>query len=414
MKRPVLFVAFYYWPTVAAGVVRPGHFSKYLTRMGYQVRVLTSAPPSPPGAVPPPGEVINVPNINRQLDNQHPLRLFERLLRRTMFPHDESFIWNFAALKAADRVVRPQPDHCVISTFPTANTHIVALRLKRRYPSIRWIADFRDPMAYAPGRLASNAKDPLGWIGGRTDVLLERYIMNHADAVVANTPAVHEGWLKLYPHLAHKLHCIMNGVDAEDAVATPELPVRDYKVITHTGEIYHGRKPTRLLMSLGRLIDNGRLDPAKVRINLVGGLDPGSLPEPLATRLVASKTLHYDGTHVPWAEAHRQLGESDYQLLLDVAEGAVQLPSKIFQYLQIGRPILAYTQPGSPTDFVLSQTGTPSVIIYPETPDEKADAQLMDLLAMPSATHAPGEWFQQTFDARRRTERLATIIEGAA
>lgn len=394
--------------------MRPGHFTKYLTRMGYHVRVLTSAPPSPPGSVPPPGEVINVPNINRQLDKNHPLRLFERLLRRTVFPHDESFIWNFAAFEAADRVVRPQPDHCVISTFPTANTHIVALRLKRRYPSIRWIADFRDPMAYSTGRLASNAQDPLGWISSRSDVLLERYIMNHADAVVANTPAVHEQWLKLYPHLRHKLHCIMNGVDAEEAAVPLELPVRDHQVITHTGEIYYGRKPTRLLTSVGRLIDNGRLDPAKLRINLVGGLDPSSLPEPLANRLVGLGTLRYNSCQVPWAEAHRQLAESDYQLLLDVATSAVQLPSKIFQYLQIGRPILAYTQPGSPTDSVLSRTGTPSVIIFPETPDEKADAQLLELLATPSGIYTPGEWFQQTFDARRRTERLATIIEGAA
>ncbi len=410
MKRPVLLIAYYYWPTVAAGVVRPGHFAKYLTRMGYPVQVLTSAPPSPPGTVP--GEVIHVRDINRVLKNQHPLRLFERLLRRTLFPHDESFIWNFAAVETADRVVRQQPNHCVISTFPTVNTHIVALRLKRRYPTIRWIADFRDPMAYAPGRLASSAKDPLGWISDRTDILLERYIMNHADVVVANTPAVHESWQKLYPHLAHKLHCIMNGIDAEDMAPVPALPVRDYQVITHTGEIYSERKPNRLLASVARLIDNGRLDPAKLRIKLVGGLEPGILSETLATRLVASKTLYYDGISVPWAEAHRQLCESDYQLLLDVEISAVQLPSKIFQYLQIGRPILAYTKPGSPTDSLLSRTDTPAVIIYPDTPDEKADAQLMELLAMPATVHTPGEWFQQTFDARLRTQRLAGLIDG--
>lgn len=412
MKRPVLFVAFYYWPTVAAGVVRPGHFTKYLTRMGYQVRIVTSAPPSPPGTTPPPGEVINVPNINKLLDRRHPYRLFERLLRRTVFPHDESFIWHFAGLAAADAVVRQQPDHCVISTFPTINTHITALRLKRRYPSIRWIADFRDPMAYAAGRLATNAKDPLGWISTRTDIVVERYIMNHADAVIANTPAVLEEWQARYPRAAHKMHCIMNGIDSEDALMPPDPPQRDYKLLTHTGEIYHGRKPGSLLASVGRLIDNGRLDPAKLKINLVGTLDPGSLPEPLTSRLVSLGTLQYNNQFVPWADAHRSLCESDYQLLLDFAAGAVQLPSKIFQYLQIGRPILAYTQPGSPTDFVLARTGTRSVIIYPDTPDEQADDRVMQLMAMPSTAQAPGEWFQQTFDARLRTQRLAALIDG--
>jgi hypothetical protein len=36
----------------------------------------------------------------------------------------------------------------------------------------------------------------------------------------------------------------------------------------------------------------------------------------------------------------------------------------------------------------------------------------MELLAMPAAVHTPGEWFQQTFDARLRTQRLASLIDG--
>ena len=103
----------------------------------------------------------------------------------------------------------------------------------------------------------------------------------------------------------------------------------------------------------------------------------------------------------------------DYLLLLDINERNLdlQVPAKVFDYLRIGRPILAYTPNGSPLASLLGKTGMPHQIVYPDDPEPVRDEKLKALLCLSSQPLEPSPWFLEQFDARRQTQTLVEILE---
>ncbi|MFZ0311413.1 MAG: hypothetical protein WAL85_01780, partial [Candidatus Korobacteraceae bacterium] len=113
---------------------------------------------------------------------------------------------------------------------------------------------------------------------------------------------------------------------------------------------------------------------------------------------------------VPRAEAQRLLEEAD-GLLLVQPQSNVQVPGKLFEYMCIGRPIVALVQRASAVEDVLVKAEALHACIYTDDSAETADRKLLEFLSLPNAAAAPSEWFQSSFDARQQTAELAKIIE---
>jgi hypothetical protein len=65
-------------------------------------------------------------------------------------------------------------------------------------------------------------------------------------------------------------------------------------------------------------------------------------------------------------------------LLLVQPHTGVQVPGKLFEYVRMGRSILAFLVKGSPVERILERSGTAYTCIYPEqTPDEIAAQEAM-------------------------------------
>jgi hypothetical protein len=89
----------------------------------------------------------------------------------------------------------------------------------------------------------------------------------------------------------------------------------------------------------------------------------------------------------------------------------LHVPAKIFDYVRAGRPILAETPAGSPADQVLANSGIPYVCLRPDFTDQRMDDAILDFLRLPRERHAPSEWFWNTFDARRQTASLVSLLD---
>jgi glycosyltransferase involved in cell wall biosynthesis len=224
-----------------------------------------------------------------------------------------------------------------------------------------------------------------------------------------------ERWHREYPHLTHKIVHIANGFDPEEISVAAPIPRRQRRVMAHVGAIYTGRHPVPLLHSLERLIANGRVDPDRFLLHLIGDIAWDFVPErEMFRRLAARGCLEAPGTVMPGPEARQKMREADYLLLLDIlmADAGQQLPSKVFEYIPIGRPILALTTRNSPTDRVLAGSGIPSAFLYADSTPEQADEAVSRILAAPSDPPVrPSEWFFETFDAERRTRALVELID---
>ena len=100
-------------------------------------------------------------------------------------------------------------------------------------------------------------------------------------------------------------------------------------------------------------------------------------------------------------------------LLLLQPQSKTQVPGKLFEYIRIGRPILAFIQKKSPIDDILSQCGIPNVCIYPEDSADYIDESLLRFLAISSGPWKPSLWFASTFNAVDQARTLCSLAEQA-
>jgi hypothetical protein len=107
------------------------------------------------------------------------------------------------------------------------------------------------------------------------------------------------------------------------------------------------------------------------------------------------------------------MASADFLLLLDLNNfnAALQLPAKLFEYLRIGRPILAFTSSGSPTEQILSKSGVPYCCLHPTDSAERIDGAVCEFLRLPSTPVTATSWFWETFGAPSHAERLAEILD---
>ena len=88
--------------------------------------------------------------------------------------------------------------------------------------------------------------------------------------------------------------------------------------------------------------------------------------------------------------------------LLDIAPGntKLQVPAKLFDYIRIGRPILAFTAAGSAVEYILSRSGIDHVIIHNEAEPSDVDAGMLRFMEVKPSEKRASEWFLKNFNAR--------------
>jgi hypothetical protein len=104
----------------------------------------------------------------------------------------------------------------------------------------------------------------------------------------------------------------------------------------------------------------------------------------------------------------------DFLLLLDIHDGeeSVQVPGKLFDYMRVERPILAFTSKGSPTESILVNSAIDHATIYRTDEPEAIDRKVAEFLKRGPRTTRPNDWFWSNFDGVSQTGQLASVIRG--
>jgi glycosyltransferase involved in cell wall biosynthesis len=401
VERVVLIFAYHFPPENAVGGARPYRFCKYLSQMGYRCHVITAAEPSEPPYpdceyVPDPFVKTSRKGIGWQL---------ERLVRKFLMPGVTGIQWSRLACQAAIAFLGSNPDAqvTIFSTFPPLATHLAAFQLIRG-KRLRWIADFRDPLHDNPADAGLTKFQRFFYRR------FERAFFDRADIVIANTDAMAAKWKKDYPSIRDRVHLIWNGFDPEDSIKPQPRPHRDFQIISHVGELYRGRSVAPLLEAISRLIDAGRLQSGSVRVRLVGPMESDCLPNPqFLTRAKDQGWLDLIAHQVPPQEA-RSIAQTSDGLLLVPHPSPMQVPAKLFEYLRLGRPILAYVLPDSPIERILKQSGVTYSCVYAGSSPQEIDNSVESFFHLRADGGSANEWFTQNFDAKNQTKTLDTLI----
>jgi hypothetical protein len=116
---------------------------------------------------------------------------------------------------------------------------------------------------------------------------------------------------------------------------------------------------------------------------------------------------------VPRPQALEAMMESDSLLLADNKQAAIghTVPAKLFEYIRVGRPVLALTVNDSPVERILAMSGVRYVTLSPEMDESAIDARMINFLNLPTDPADLSQQFLIEFNGRNQARTLAGLLD---
>lgn len=437
--KNVLVVAFHFPPIAAAGTHRTLNFVRQLVARGYRVGVVATGTYEGQlvdeallDRVPPEVDVVRAGHVD-------PFRILARLrpsggggrpsrgfmpvtgddaaprvptggrmlldwTSRVAALPDRYLSWVAAALLPAVRLARRIDADVVYSTAPPHSAHVLGLLLTEVIGR-PWVCDLRDPWTLNP----FHSKNPYPSLE-RLDGALEEAVIGRARRVILNTEPAEALYRARYPDV-DKFTTITNGI-APEMHQLPDGPPPNGRLdLLHVGAIYGRRFPSGLLRGLERLASENPSLFERVGIRQIGpGVERHAL-EQLARELGVDMRLETSGP-IAHREALTRCIAASGLLLLGPSGDApeVQVPSKLYEYLALDRPIVALAKRGGAIASILARARPRYVLADPDDPAAIA-AALTRFAAEEYETDGPLDL--RPFEYEWLTDRLEEQLDAA-
>ncbi len=392
MKR-VLIITYYWIPSGGAGVQRWVKFVKYLREFGWEPVVYTPENPEYPSEdlsfekdIPNGIKILKTPiwepyDIYRKLTGKKGQKInagfisenkksgwkdkLSIWLRGNFLIPDPRKFWIKPSVKFLSDYLTKNPVDAVVSTGPPHSMHLIALGLKKHFPKLPWIADFRDPWTNIDFYQDLN----LSFLADKKHHQLERKVVQSADCVVVVSSDMHREYKALNPK---RIELVTNGYDADD-VENQAIELDKKFSLSHIGTLNAARNPRILWKVLGDLCQNNSQLKEDLQINLIGKTDFSVIEELEINGLTANlQKIDY----VSHKEAVKYQKTSQILLLLinNSANAKGILTGKFFEYLAAKRPILAIGPSDGDVAEVLKETNAGRIVDFE---DEKKMTELI-------------------------------------
>lgn len=360
MKK--LLIITYYWPpSGGAGVQRTLKFVKYLPSYGIEPVVITVDPEKATYPAIDPSLLNETKNVKvYHTSSFEALQVLARFAGKKSIPHsgfankskegyfqkvlrfirgnffipDARIGWNKYAYKKAVEVIENEKIDAVLISSPPHSSQLIGLKLKKRFPKLKWIADMRDPWTdiyYYPELLHTKP-------AASKDASLEKNVLESADEVIVVSDPIRELFLSKGSNLSpEKFHVIPNGFDETDFNFSIDRP--DTFTITYVGTLAESYEPDVFFDAFSLLLENNK--GKAIQLVLVGTL-PGSIAERVN---VIRQNFPNAITFIPYVDhdkAVKYMKQADVLLLIipHVKNNEGILTGKLFEYLGAGGKIL--------------------------------------------------------------------------
>lgn len=422
-SRHILFIAYYFPPLGGIASLRSLKHVKYLSQLGYKVNVLSvrtglirhPKDPSLLAEIPADVKVWRAfcPDATWLFKLLWGLKLNSvvRFLQQRVLIPDHEVLWRPFAKRMLPRLVRRDPklSLAVISSGPPSSLSL-GLLLKHRF-RIPFICDFRDEWTNNPERI--NIAFPAATQS--RELVMESRVVSAAGGISYLSQVMRDNFCHNYPFLETKPSAIIpNGFDDSDFEGlTASCDASVFRLV-YWGSFYDRRQPDPLWQTILGLVEAGKLDSEKFRVDVYGKNTPAFVLGRYASDPVLARILNLH----PFLSYRNGLRElmCAAALLLYIPSGKNTesvLTGKIFDYLRTGKPVLAIVPPRGLAAELLTWAGTGYIADQQDLPG--IAAKLLELFQLWQSgglteIRVDPEYLRQ-FSRQELAQRLAKLIE---
>jgi glycosyltransferase involved in cell wall biosynthesis len=386
-NKKILIITYYWPPAGGPGVQRWLKFAKYLPEFGWTPTIFTPANPSYPIV-----DDTLVQEVSDDLDIirtkiWEPYQLAEMFgkenkkfksgqfdvgknqtwksklsiwVRGNFFIPDARVFWVKPSVKYLKKYLKENHFDAFVTTGPPHSLHLIGLELKKEFPGLKWIADFRDPWT----EISYYKQLKLSKTADQKHRKLEQQVFNRADITLATSFTDAENFRKIGANAV----CITNGFDGN----AEESKIRNRKfTLSYIGVLEQLRNPELLWKVLDDLIHHNSEFRNNFELKFVGRIDDRILHQIKDLELRNSvRNLGY----LNHRAAQTEMQSSDLLLITNFPNENSQgiIPGKIFEYLATGRQILSFGPPQSDVKRILEETGAGQHFSYENEDELKA------------------------------------------
>ena len=380
--QKVLIVTYYWPPGSGAGVQRWLKFSRYLPQFGWEPIILTIDP-----------DYAAYPAIDNSMTNEVPENLIvhrtkardyfrfykkdkskipssgfasdeekgyksliTRFIRGNFFIPDPRKGWNKYAFRKACKIIDNEGIKHIITTSPPHSTQLIGLKLKRKYPAIKWIADLRDPWT----DIYYYKEFYPTWLSYAIDSSFEKSILQSADRIITVGKSLKELFCSKIPGLESKFEVITNGFDEEDFEGLVSSKPGIF-TISYIGTLSGSYPLKGFLNALKEFGGNGR----NFRLKFVGTVSLKQ-KETILNSSAGSKTEFVK--YASHSAAIRYMLDSSALLLIipDHRSSRSIITGKLFEYIASGRPIICIGPAGGDAAEIIANHAAGKTFHYSE------------------------------------------------
>jgi glycosyltransferase involved in cell wall biosynthesis len=248
----------------------------------------------------------------------------------------------------APRIIRERKIDLVLITVPNFSNLLLIKKLRKQFPDLPIVADFRDEWIATSFELVSFSfsDSPRA---EQTARRIEAETVANATTVVAVTEAARRKIQSRYPEQSdEKFQLVPNGFDATKLTrSASETPRNDGKVLlTHVGTVYPSTAPGSLVDAIKLLPDDVR---SRLKLRFIGHIEEPRFREAL---LGLGDMVELFG-YLPQRDALAAMNETDYVLLLNT--DPLNVGNKFYEYVGGGKPIVGAVHPEGETRALLDE-----------------------------------------------------------
>lgn len=383
MTNKVLIITYYWPPSGGAGVQRWLKFSKYLPEFGWEPIILTVDPEFAAYPVKDNSLIKDIPSSLRLITTPATdyFRIYKkdkskipaagfandtegtfkakilRFIRGNFFIPDPRRGWNKYSFKKACELIETENIKNVITTSPPHSTQLIGLKIKKKYPGIKWIADLRDPWTdiyyykqFYPTMISK-------WL----DSAFEKSVLKNADKIITVGPSLKNLFSLKAKGVENKTTVITNGFDEDDfSVIAPSSPA--IFTISYIGTLSDAYPIEGFLDALKRFEKNKQ----SFKLRFIGTV-ASKQKDHISSNIGEPSTEFI--SYVDHSAAISYMAAASVLLLIipDHRSNRSIITGKLFEYIAAGKPIVCLGPVDGDAAAILRKAGHDSIFTYTDT-----------------------------------------------